>query len=179
MKTPLMAIGGFANQVLRKLNRDDPNRKKLDTIIQETTRLETMVRGMLDFGRAIELQTKKTNLNELAQDSMEVTQAMAKKLKQVLLNLMTNAVQASQAGEQILIKTCSTNGGVVLDVIDHGCGITEENRGSVFHPFFSTKKGGAGLGLGIAKKIVEAHRGEISFYPNTQKGITFRVRFPF
>jgi two-component system sensor histidine kinase FlrB len=92
---------------------------------------------------------------------------------------MTNAVQASQAGEQILIKTCSTNGGVVLDVIDHGCGITEENRGSVFHPFFSTKKGGAGLGLGIAKKIVEAHRGEISFYPNTQKGITFRVRFPF
>jgi signal transduction histidine kinase len=156
---------------------------------------------MLDFGRAIELQTKKTNLNELAQDSMEVTQAMAKKLdvelkadldhslpsvtldafkvKQVLLNLMTNAVQASQAGEQILIKTCSTNGGVVLDVIDHGCGITEENRGSVFHPFFSTKKGGAGLGLGIAKKIVEAHRGEISFYPNTQKGITFRVRFPF
>jgi signal transduction histidine kinase len=154
---------------------------------------------MLDFGRAIELQTKKTNLNELAQDSMEVTQAMAKKLyvelkadldpslpsvtldafkvKQVLLNLMTNAVQASPAGQQVLIKTYSTKGGVVLDVIDHGCGITEEIRESVFDPFFSTKKGGAGLGLGIAKKIVEAHRGEISFYPNTQKGITFRVRF--
>ena len=54
MKTPLMAIGGFANQVLRKLNRDDPNRKKLDTIIQETARLESMVRGMLDFGRRLQ-----------------------------------------------------------------------------------------------------------------------------
>jgi two-component system sensor histidine kinase FlrB len=92
---------------------------------------------------------------------------------------MTNAVQASPPGEEVLVKTCLTGEGVVLDVIDHGCGIIEEHRESIFHPFISTKKGGTGLGLAIVKKIVEAHGGEVSFHPNTEKGVTFRVLLPF
>jgi signal transduction histidine kinase len=64
-------------------------------------------------------------------------------------------------------------------VSDRGCGITEEQRENVFHPFFSTKKAGTGLGLGIVKKIVEAHGGDVSFKSNPEKGVTFNVRFPF
>jgi signal transduction histidine kinase len=200
MKTPLVAIGGFANQVYNRLKPNDPARKKLDILIKETGRLESLVKGMLDFGRPIELQATRTNLNELVLESMEVAQPMASstgvelkadlnpalpsllldapRVKQVLLNLVTNAVQASPAGEQVLVKTRPTEEGVVLDITDHGCGITVENRESVFHPFVSTKKGGTGLGLAIVKKIVEGHGGEVSFHRNGQRGVTFRIRLP-
>ena len=201
MKTPLMAMGGFASQIYRGLDIEDPNRKKLDVVIKETARLESMVKDMLDFGRHLEIQPKKTNLNELVMETVEVVQPMAQeaevelkaelasslplfsfdgpRVKQVLLNLISNAIQASPAGEHVFVKTLLESHRVVLKVIDNGCGITEEHYESVFHPFFSTKETGAGLGLGIAKKIVEAHGGEVMFSPNQEKGVTFDVRFPF
>ena len=200
MKTPLMAIGGFTRQVSRKLGKGDPNHKKLDIIIEETTRLESMVEEMLDFGKPMKLQLKDTNLNELVLDSIKVAKPLAKKaevalktdlsgslpalaldaprVKQMLLNLITNAVQASSEGEHVLVRTRPDNPWVVLEVVDDGRGITKEHHESIFHPFFSTKKSGTGLGLGIVKKIVETHGGEISFHPNAEKGVTFTVRFP-
>jgi signal transduction histidine kinase len=200
MKTPLMAIGGFARQVSRKLGKGDVNHKKLDIIIEETTRLESMVEEMLDFGKPMRLQLTDTNLNELVLDSIKVAKPLAKKagvalktdlatplpaltldvprVKQMLLNLITNAVQASSEGEHVLVRTRPDNPGVVLEVVDAGRGIAEEHHESIFHPFFSTKKGGTGLGLGISKKIVDTHGGEISFHPNAEKGVTFTVRFP-
>jgi signal transduction histidine kinase len=199
MKTPLMAIGGFANRVSKKLAPDDPNQKKLGVVIQETDRLESMVKEMLDFGKPFELEPTTGNLNELVRESLEVTQPVAMKvevtvkpdldpslppfmldiprMRQVLLNLITNAVQASPPGEHVLVKTYS-NKTAVLDVSDHGSGIKEEDRESVFQPFFSTKKGGTGLGLAIVKKIVEAHGGDVSCHPNSPNGATFKVRLP-
>jgi len=200
MKTPLMSIGGFARQVSRGLKKEDPGRKKLDVVIKETARLESMVKNMLDFGRPLEIQPTKADLNKLVQETVKVAQPLATeagvelkaelesslpfflfdgpRVKQVLLNLITNAIQASPAGERVFIKTFQENHRVVLKVIDHGCGITAEHYDSVFHPFFSTKKTGTGLGLGIAKKIVEAHRGEVVFSPNQEKGVTLNVCFP-
>lgn len=201
MKTPLMVIGGFTAVVSRKLGSEDPNQKRLEIVIQETDRLDSMVKKMLDFGRPLELQLTKIGLNELVTDTVQVAEPVARntevdlkidlepslpplrldgpRMKQVLLNLMTNAVQASPAGERVLIRTGLECHAVVLEVGDHGMGITEEDRGRVFHPFFSTKKGGTGLGLGIVKKIVEAHGGDVSFQSNPEKGVTFSVRFPF
>lgn len=101
------------------------------------------------------------------------------RVKQVLLNLITNAIQASPDGEGVLVTTHIVNSGVSLTVSDRGCGISEENSESVFHPFFTTKKRGTGLGLGIVKNIVEAHGGEVFFCPNPEKGVTFSVVFPF
>jgi len=200
MKTPLMAIGGFAVQVSKKFPQNDSNQKKLEVVIQETARLEAMIREMLDFGRPLELQRAKIDLNELLRESMDVAQAMARKagvelnadlslsvpsllldapkVKKVLFNLLTNAIQASPAGECVLVRTCLDKKAVLFEVTDCGCGIEEEDRESVFHPFFSTKKGGTGLGLGIVKKIVDTHGGEASFHPNPEKGVTFTMRFP-
>jgi two-component system sensor histidine kinase HydH len=191
MKTPLMAIGGLANQVFRKLPQDDPNRKKLEVVVQETARLESMVKQMLDFGRPLEIQPTKISLNELVMKTVEVELKTdlepslppllldGPRIEQVILNLITNAVQASPAGERVLVRTHLESGEVLLKVADRGCGITEEHRESVFHPFFSTKKAGTGLGLSIVKKIVEAHGGNVSFQSNPEKGVTFSVRFPF
>ena len=200
MKTPLMAIGGFATQVSRKLDQDDPSQKKLKLVIQEAGQLENMVREMLDFGRPIEMQFKETDLNGLVRETIEVLRpvaentgvvlkadldlslplfmADAQRVKQVLFNLTTNALEASPKGASVLIRTTEDSHWVKLHVIDSGPGIAEENGESIFKPFFTKKKRGTGLGLPIVKKIVEAHSGQIFFHPNQEKGVIFTAKFP-
>jgi two-component system, NtrC family, sensor histidine kinase HydH len=200
LKTPLVAIGGLAIQVSRGLHSESPDRKKLDIVIQETARLESMVQEMLDFSKPVELHQTRTSLNSVIMEVMEMMQAVAKKagvelnvdldpslpdlmldaarVRHVPLNLITNALQASSPGESILAKTRRVRKGVILEVTDRGPGIQESDRGKVFSPFFSTKRGGTGLGLAIVKRITEAHGGEVSFHPNPGKGVTFLVRFP-
>lgn len=200
MKTPLIAIGGLLTQVAKNLCVDDPDRKKLDLVIREATCLESMVSEMLTFGRPLELQLVNANLNEVVQESIDIAQPIAKKtgvelkadldlslpslmidtlkVKQVLLNLLVKAIQASPAGELVLVKTRSLKTGLALEVSDHGSGIKEADQETVFVPFFSTKRRGTGLGLAIVKKIVEAHQGEVFFRPNPEKGVIFALRLP-
>jgi signal transduction histidine kinase len=199
MKTPLMAIGGFTTQVLRCLSPDDPKYGKLEIAVKQTARLDAMVKELLDFGRPLELNRSKVDLNELARDALELSQPMAEqgavnlkaelnapgsalmldgpRVSQVLLNVICNAIQASQSGEEVCVRTKKDNGAVVVEVSDSGCGIRNEDMTKVFQPFFSTKKAGTGLGLAVSKKIIEAHGGEIGFYENSPKGTTFTVRF--
>ena len=80
MKTPLSAIGGFANQVLRKMGKDERNRAKLKIIVEETARLETMAKGMLEFGKPIELQIKPASLNDMVLETLELVSSTAEKL---------------------------------------------------------------------------------------------------
>ncbi len=101
----------------------------------------------------------------------------ASRVKQVVLNLITNAVQASPPGGCVYVRT-RLGRRVVLEISDCGYGIREGDRELIFSPFFSTKRGGTGLGLAIVKKIVDAHGGSISFFSNPGKGVTFVVRFP-
>jgi len=200
MKTPLIAIAGILTQVLKKFGNDDPDRIKLDLVIREAGRLKSMVNEMLDFGRPIELQLTKTDLNQLIQEAMDMTREIADKagveirtdldpflqplmldvhrVKQILLNLITNALQASPPGEHVVVRTRLARNALVLHVSDRGDGIKEQDQEIVFAPFFSTKRGGTGLGLAIVKKIVEAHEGDVFFQPNPERGVTFVVRLP-
>ena len=200
MKAPLMSIGGFATQVSRALDADDPKQRKLRVIIEETARLETMVREMLDFGKPAKLQLIRTDLNELALEVMEAVRPIAEKarvvldkdldpllcplmldrqkIKQALMNLVVNALEASPAGENVLIKTTGNSQAVNFLVMDCGAGIDPRDMEKIFEPFFTKKTKGTGLGLPIVKKIVEAHSGQIFSHPNQEKGVTFTARFP-
>ena len=200
MKAPLMSIGGFATQVSRALDAEDPKQRKLHVIIEETARLETMVREMLDFGKPTELQLIKTDLNDLALEVAEGVRPVAEKaqvvidtdldpllcplmldrpkIKQAMLNLVVNALEASPAGEHVLIKTAGNPQVVDFFVMDCGTGIDLEDTEKIFEPFFTKKSKGTGLGLSIVKKIVEAHSGKILCHPNQEKGVTFTARFP-
>ena len=87
--------------------------------------------------------------------------ADAAQITQVVLNLMTNAIEATPPGGAIEIEVQRRGQRVVLAVVDQGSGISDQNRDRLFEPFYTTKPGGTGLGLAIARAIVEAHRGEI------------------
>jgi len=199
IKTPLMAIGGFTTQVLRCLSPDDPKYGKLEIAVKQTARLEAMVRELLDFGKPLELNRCKVDLNELSREALALSRPLAKqkqvnlktdlypsapelmldrqRILKVLVNLITNAVQVSPEGQGVCVRTRSDNGAVYLEVSDRGSGIKQKDKRMVFQPFFSTKEDGIGLGLAISKKIVETHGGKIDFYRNTPKGTTFTIRF--
>lgn len=200
MKNPLMAIGGFSRQISNKLPSDDPLQGKLGIVIQETCRLESMVREMLEFGKPPVLQITETDPNRLIQECVEVVRHEAEKsgveiktaldpslpscpldesrAKQVIINLMSNAIQASFPGSEVWVKTYGHRRSIIIKVVDQGHGIPEDQKYTVFEPFFSTKNGGTGLGLSIAKRIVESHGGEIWFSPNPHRGVTFTVKLP-
>jgi len=98
-------------------------------------------------------------------------------MERVLINLMMNAVQASSEGETVVVSTRRNGKGVIIDIFDHGCGIPFEKQ-KIFDPFFSTKKEGTGLGLPIARKIIEAHDGHLMVVDDREKGITLRTILP-
>ena len=199
MKTPLVAIGGFSRRLAKYLEKNHANRKELDIVIRETTRLETMVLEMLDFGKELEIHPADVSLNTIVEEAIGVARPMAEasgvelcvetdrnlvefpmdgpRIKQVLLNLISNSIQASTPGNKVTIKTESSNGHVLLQVSDQGCGISLEDRDKIFDPFFSKKKDGTGLGLAIVKKIVEAHDANISVQSNKPQGTTITIAF--
>ena len=98
--------------------------------------------------------------------------------KQALLNLMLNAEQAMPQGGELIVQACGENGGVRLDLIDTGTGMTEEQRAKAFRPFFTTKPGGSGLGLATTRRIVEAHDGAIAVESEPGRGTKFTLRLP-
>jgi signal transduction histidine kinase len=200
MKTPLIAIGGFSKMVQRNFQDDDPSYKKLDIVVQETKRLENMVREMLDFSRPLRLDRFEEDLNKVVEDSLAVSGGTAEdnevtiekhldrdlpvismdalRMKQVVINLLNNAVQASPAGQTVVVKTSRINDYAAIEVTDCGCGIPMEHREEIFAPFFSTKKEGTGLGLPIVKRIIESHNGHLELLDNPERGVTFRVLLP-
>jgi signal transduction histidine kinase len=200
LKTPLIAIGGFTHIVYRHLEESNPDRAKLEIVIKETQRLESMVKDMLDFTRHLELERNAYDINQLVRESIAVVEAVSRerkvkiqtelteclplvsfdamRMKQVIINLVMNAVQASLEGESLKVYTHQKQGKLLIDIIDRGCGIPPENRKEVFLPFVSTKKEGTGLGLAIVKKITEAHQGCVEILDNIDKGVTFRVVLP-
>jgi signal transduction histidine kinase/HAMP domain-containing protein len=199
MKTPLIAIGGFTLMVQRHLEEGSEYREKLNIVIKETRRLEKMVKDMLDFSKPLDLQKDQGNLSEVVNECISIVEDVAKeknvmiktslqdlplclvdiyRMKQALINLVTNAIQASPEGQSISVETYTRRGDLFVDVVDCGCGIPPDKREVVFDPFFTTKKEGTGLGLPIVKKIIDAHGGYIQILDNTQGGITFRVVLP-
>jgi len=200
MKTPLIAIGGFTNVVRGKLEKDSPEREKLDIVLRETLRLENMVKDMLDFSRPIELNRSYEDVNTIVAESISVVKEMAiskevkletnlslelplisldhMRMEQVLINLIANAVQASPDGEAITVSSFQEGQRIILEVCDGGCGIPFENQEKIFTPFFSTKKEGSGLGLAIVKKIVTSHEGKLEVVSNEGNGTSFKVVLP-
>jgi signal transduction histidine kinase len=101
-----------------------------------------------------------------------------KRFKQVMFNIIDNAVDAMSPGMVLRVGTKIRDGYAAFDVIDSGQGICDEIKVKIFAPFFTTKPGGSGLGLSVSKKIVEDHGGFIEFESEAGGGAAFSVFFP-
>jgi signal transduction histidine kinase len=201
LKTPLIAIGGISRLVHRNLEEDSPHREKLSMIVEETQRLERMIKEMLDFSRPLELHRSQEDMTKVISQSLAIVSGLAQernvriewqfsqnlpltsfdatRMKQALINLLINAIEASPTGEIVSVCTYQKGKKIIIDVSDHGCGIPVDKKEEIFSPFFTTKENGTGLGLPIAKKIVEAHKGYMEVLENCEKGVIFRIMIPY
>ena len=199
IKSPLMIIGGFSYQIRNSLE-DESALKKLDMILDEVSRLEKLVASLGDFTKVYSLVTRPADINSVIQDVLKIfrgiyspekypmkaelapnlteIQCDPDKLKQVVINIITNGIEAMEDAGSITIRTEETSDGVEIQIRDEGVGISEEDLLHIFEPFYTTRDRGSGLGLAISYKIVAAHGGELWAESVEGKGATFFVRLP-
>ncbi|HCJ67192.1 MAG TPA: hypothetical protein DHV62_07705 [Elusimicrobia bacterium] len=204
INNPLTGILTFSHLLLKKKSSDDPEREKLETIINETTRCRAIVKGLLDFARQTKPEKKFADLNEIIEYSLSLVERHASfhdikmirelspslprarvdvnQIQQVFMNIIINAQEAMPEGGTLTIKSSITeNGFIEIRFIDTGCGVPEENMDKLFDPFFTTKHEGKGTGLGLAVSygIIEGHQGNIEIQSKLNKGTTVIIRLPF
>lgn len=97
--------------------------------------------------------------------------------RQVIWNLLRNAVQATEANDELKIEVKREGNRVIFDVLDTGKGVPEEDKEKIFDPFYSKRERGLGLGLAVSRRIVDGHGGVIEVLDNEPKGAIFRVAF--
>ena len=156
-------------QFLQAIRPARPNLKKnsLNDIIEETIELlrpELKNRG----------QSLKINLNE----ALPLAFFDAGQIKQSLINLIKNSMQAMSTGGELIIKTGEAEEGVWISLTDTGCGIPQEQIKQIFEPYYTTKEKGSGLGLMIVQRIVRDHDGRLELTSHGSKGATFRIWLP-
>ncbi len=101
-------------------------------------------------------------------------------MTEAFMNILINAVQASEKRGEIKIETCLKNENILIEISDTGCGIAEKNISKLFDPFFTTKEvgKGTGLGLNISYNIIKQHHGEIDVKSKIGQGTIFRILLP-
>lgn len=206
LNNPLTTVTGFSELVLEDMPLDSHHREELEMVLREARRASDVVRRLLDFSRQGEQIRASADLNDVVKDVIALTRHLIhtndvhlhvllddtlpwvsmdhNQMKQVLLNLIHNALQAMPAGgEMSLITSPVKREGrdwVMMSVKDSGIGITAADQNRIFEPFFTTKgdHGGTGLGLSVTYGIVTDHGGTIEVTSEKNNGSTFSVYLP-
>ncbi len=204
INSPLTGILTFSHLLMRRLKDNPELQKELELIVRETTRVSTIVRGLLDFARESRPQKRPCNINELILQTLSLVERQsvfqnirieksldpqvpillvdANQIQQVFMNILLNAADAMPEGGALAISSRLLPGNSFAEVkfSDTGCGVPEENLGRIFDPFFTTKaeKKGTGLGLAVSYGIIERHRGRIEAQSEVGRGTTFTINLP-
>ncbi|MBI4414218.1 MAG: GAF domain-containing protein [candidate division NC10 bacterium] len=200
IRNPLTAIGGFARRLRRRLGPQHPERATVEVIAREVDRLERITRDVLGLARGLTPSPAAVDLGEVVEDCLllfpdslarqrvtvvrefapEPVRAWADlaQLKQVVLNLLYNALEAMPHGGTLTLRTGGEPGWASLTVADTGPGIPPAIRESIFDPFFTTKPEGTGLGLTLAHRLVQAHGGRLEVESHPGQGSAFWVWLP-
>jgi two-component system NtrC family sensor kinase len=203
INNPLGTILLFSDIMFKELPPDDSRRDDLQMIIGETKRCKTIVSDLLNFARQNEVLAQSTDVKALVSQTIEEIkvrpvfekvqiiprldpntpeiQADSAQLKEVFINIMTNAAEAMEGGGILTITAEPTTDEMLkISFKDTGCGIPEENLSKIFTPFFTTKPIGKGTGLGLAivYGIIKMHRGQIYVDSEIGEGSTFTITLP-
>jgi signal transduction histidine kinase len=197
-----MNLQMLEEELAAKPEQVDPEQAELlDSTKREIKRLERLVNNFLAYARPARPRFENSDLNAVVQDVSRLLDADFRQsgvtlrddlepllphvetdetqFKQALLNLMVNARQVMKNGGNVTVRTrAGSHGEVVIEVEDDGPGIPAEVRARIFEVFYSSRGGGTGLGLPIARQIVERHGGTIEVESVEGRGTTFRIRLP-
>ncbi|MDR2728052.1 MAG: PocR ligand-binding domain-containing protein [Chitinispirillales bacterium] len=201
VRNPLNGILAITEALNAELGEDEEYEIYINHIRDQVSRLSDLMRDILNFGKPIEksnlqpvaiatvlfdaLQSWRTSskyrerkivFNKKVESYDGIVNADRNKLQQVFINLLENACNHSSDSSEV---TISLQEGPLIRITDEGSGIKEENLDKLFKPFFTTRKGGTGLGLGIVRQIIQNHGGEVKLYNNTPlPGCTAEICLP-
>jgi PAS domain S-box-containing protein len=202
VKNPLNSMRLWLENLKESLpaDRDGAARQAVNVLDAEIDRLDAVVKRFLDFARPMDVRLEPTQLAGLLREVLEVAQPQLQRakvevaqllpigipevfvdrdlLKQAVLNLVLNAVDAMPAGGQLQLTLSRRGEMAEITVGDTGKGIPPEHRQKVFQLFFTTRPGGNGIGLASTFRIVQLHNGSINFTSEVGRGTTFRIELP-
>ncbi len=201
LNSPLDGVLRYTHLALEHLTDDSPVREYLIHVKEGLDRMVRAVKAFLEFSRQVTAPVNRVaDVNRLIEDALLLVQHRAKfqqvqvlrqmdqalppvpdgGLQHAVVNLVKNAFDAMPRGGTLTITTRRSEGDVEIDIEDTGGGIPEDIRPRIFEPFFSTKPihRGSGLGLIIAKEVVERSGGTIEFSSQAGVGTTFRIHVP-
>jgi two-component system sensor histidine kinase HydH len=201
IRNPLASISGAAGILSRGQASAGDRAECLEILTKESQRLNKLLSNFLDFARPRLPRLQKTepldmvhSVTALAQHAairqrvkLEVQSGLAarevecdpEQIKQLLLNLILNAIQATDGEGTVVVRIFSADACLCVEVCDRGKGISPEDGEHIFEPFFTTKETGTGLGLAIASNIAAQHGGTLSCRPNFGQGTVFRMELPW
>ncbi len=205
LRNPLTSIGGFARRLLSVLNDGTMEKEYAGSIVAEVLGLEQTLKDVLDYSRMAVPHFERHNLRAIIDEVLDSYKELCsehdiiikpmfadspnmmldkEQTKQAIGNLITNAVEAMPQGGELFVstsmKSVESQQYVVIEIRDNSAGMPPEIIDKIFEPFFTTKisKRGIGLGLPLAKKIMEEHGGFISVNSAPERGSAFSLYFP-
>ncbi|MFW6120391.1 MAG: ATP-binding protein [Petrotogales bacterium] len=212
LRTPMSAIKGYIQMVLKQTLGDitDEQQKALNVVLRNTDRLDNLIRDILDISRlesgTMKFVPEETNVQKMVDEAVETMKSSAdlknikintdmgddlpgltidqSRIRQVIINMVSNAVKFSPDGSIINVRVKKQKDDVLFEIQDVGRGIPEDEQEKIFDTFYQVdggvdrKFGGAGLGLAIARGIVLSHGGKISVDSEVEKGSAFRFTLP-
>jgi len=202
IRNPLSSISGSVEMVRESNALSPEDERLLGIVIAEVERLNSLVTTMLQVGRPSQIQTDRVDLRSIASDVTAVARGEATtsnglrieevspgepiivrvdsdRMRQVIWNLVRNAVQASPRHGTVEVRTgLDEEGRAFLEVADEGPGIGAAQRERLFDMFYSGRSHGVGLGLALVKQIVDQHRGTIDILDRDGRGTRFRITLP-
>ncbi len=199
IRNPLIIIGGFSRKLLRSQSLKGEDRGHLELIVKEVQRLEGLLTEIQDFAKPMRLERQMLRLGPFLEElvssfkgaaaspevefSLEVTgdpviSVDEDRLRQVIMNLIKNALEAIPGRGRVLTRAWEKDGVAYVEIRDNGEGIPRERLKEVFQPFVTTKKGGSGLGLPLCRKIVSEHQGEITITSEPHEGTSVLISLP-
>lgn len=202
INNPLAGVLVYTQLLSKKVTGDTFKKEEalgyLSKMESEVSRCARIIRNLLDFARQTEPMLRLVDINQVIEQVLTMVSHQAQmqnvavikefsplpkvtgdsdQLQQVFTNLTLNAIQAMPNGGKLTLRSLVVDSEVRVDVQDTGCGISKENLGKLFTPFFTTKEKGKGVGLGLAvvHGIIERHKGRIKVQSEEAKGTTFSV----
>ena len=202
VNTPLTGISSYTQMLLKEVGDNDPKAEILRKMEQQTFRASQIVNNLLNFARQskgyftelkvnqvitdtislldYQLRNSRVKLKLNLTDSLPLIRGDKGKLQQLFLNLLKNATDSMPQGGELGITSKVENDSVVVSIRDTGVGIAKEHLPKIYDPFFTTKEGGQGTGLGLSVSygIIQEHSGSISVKSSLGKGTDFIIKLP-